>query len=373
MLRRLAALGLLFLLILTGQARASEVLSNPPDVPVHLPQLRVSLPPAPGDFKVETREGIKWAFPASVEERVAGLFLQTSEMRRELSQLFGVPVLSQLEVRVARDPEQMAELAPLEIPPPAYATGVAYPSLRLVLLSLKVPETWQAPNLEEVYRHELAHIAMREGASGHHVPRWFDEGFAVHVSGESPVARTRTLWEATVQNRLLPLIELDDRFPNDPFQVNVAYAEAADFVRFLFRGTDAQRFSATFARVRGGEPFDRALGEAYASDRRKLEYEWREELGKKYNIWPLLLGSGTLWSVFALLLVVSYVRKRRAAAAKLRAWDEEEHRATRLAREREAREAREWPARPPGEVDVQLVPPASIPVIEHEGRIFTVH
>ena len=49
-----------------------------------------------------------------------------------------------------------------------------------------------------MFRHELAHIALQDATLGHHVPRWFNEGFAIHASGESRYLRWKTLENATL-------------------------------------------------------------------------------------------------------------------------------------------------------------------------------
>ena len=105
---------------------------------------------------------------------------------------------------------------------------------------------------------------------------WFNEGFAIHESGELPFLRFRTLWEATVGHRLLPLAGIDRGFPADGTEVSVAYAESADVVRFLMRDDDRARFGSLVQRVRSGAAFERALDDAYDTDLRKLEYEWRD-------------------------------------------------------------------------------------------------
>ena len=58
----------------------------------------------------------------------------------------------------------MARLAPPESPPPKYAVGVAYPALKLVLVSLVDPKSFEGTDLVEVLKHELAHVALEDAA-----------------------------------------------------------------------------------------------------------------------------------------------------------------------------------------------------------------
>jgi hypothetical protein len=272
----------------------------------------------------------------------------------------------------------MAELSPQGAPPPAYAAGVAHPSLHLALLTLQAPQTWEAPDLSELLRHELTHIALADAVAGHHVPRWFDEGLAVHESGELPAARFWALWNATLSKRLLPLADLDRGFPLDRYDVNVAYAESADFVRFLMRAADRARYGSLVDRVRAGVPFDRALEDAYGTDIHKLEYEWSEERGRKFGLAPMLAGSGLLWITIAGLMVAAWVKRRRRARQKLAQWAREEAAMdAALAVSREPSLERELGAGQHQDPAADDVVPAgrrpSLPVVEHDGRWYTLH
>jgi hypothetical protein len=342
----------------------------PRDVNVVVQPDAAKLPAMPADFVRLEHDWITLELPASIRDRGDALLHEADDFRQRLSEDFGQPTLERVLVRVARTPDQMAELAPEAAPPPAYAAGVAYPSLSLVLLALQAPVTWEAPDLTELLKHELTHVALGDAVAGHHVPRWFDEGLAIHESGELPWVRTKTLWDATLGKHLLPLSYLDQGFPSDGYEVNEAYAESADFVRFLMRDADRARFGSLLERVRAGVPFERTLADAYGSDVRKLEYEWREELSHRFGILPIVTGGGLLWVLIAGLAGTAWMKKRRLAKAKLAEWGREE--AEMDARIEAARAQRETAPGPPGDDDVpQRVP--SIPLVEHDGRWYTVH
>ena len=355
-----------------GRARAGEDAPDfpPRDVSVVVQPDAANLPAIPADFVRLDHAWISIELPSSIRERGEALLNEADEFRQRLSEDFGQPTLQRVLVRVARTPDQMAELAPQAAPPPAYAAGVAYPSLNLVLLALQAPETWDAPDLPELIRHELTHVALSDAVAGHHVPRWFDEGLAIHESGELPWLRTKTLWDATLGKHLLPLSYLDRSFPSDSYQVNEAYAESADFVRFLMRDADRARFGSLLQRVRAGVPFDRTLADAYGSDVRKLEYQWREELSHRFGIYPILTGGGLLWVLITALAAAAYVKKRRRAKLKLAEWEREE--AAMDARIEAQRQLPEAVAVAPAEDDVPHRVP-SVPVVEHDGTWHTLH
>jgi hypothetical protein len=346
-----------------AQEAPSEML--PRDVNVLVRPAAAELPPLPGDFETTERGWLIVAAPASVRERVEPLVRDAGEVRERLSAELGEHVLDHVVVRVARTPEQMAALAPVGAPPFSYATAMAYPGIDLVLISLKEPDSWEAPDLSEVLAHELSHIALSDAVSDHHVPRWFNEGLAIRESGEFPWARRKTLLDASLSRQLLPLTDLDRGFPNERYQVNIAYAESADFVGFLMRDSDRARFGSVIQRVRAGVDFDRALEDAYGTTLRKLEYEWREDVGRRYGLVPALTGGGLVWVFIFGLAGVAWLKKRRRAKAKLEQWARED-------REIDAAiAARRAESVTTGEEELPHVP--SVTVVEHEGRWYTLH
>jgi Peptidase MA superfamily len=339
------------------------VASPPRDVPLVLPSATIAVPPLPATYQERDLGWISIAYPPNVYERVQPLIDEAPAFKARLASELGQPVLGHVEVRVARTADEMAEMSPHEVPPPAYASGVAYPSLHLVVLSLTPPTGGEATELDELFRHELFHVALEDAVRAHHVPLWFNEGMAIFVSGEHPWYRRRTLLDATFSRTVVPLADVDRSFPTERYEVSVAYAESADFVRFLLRDQDQLRFTSLIERVRSGEPFDRALGDAYDTDLRKLEFQWREDIAKRYTFWPSLASGAFVWFIAFGMLVAAYRRKRQRDRVILARWEQED-----IARDR----AREDVAiaETPG-IPAEMRP--GLPKVEHEGSWHTLH
>ncbi len=363
-LRALALLVTLLGSLADALAADEPALSPPHDVPLVLRAASVHIPSLPATYQQRNLGWITIAYPPSVQERVQPLLGDSAAIKAKLADALGQTVLEQVEVRVARTPEDMAALAPRDVPYATYASGVAYPSLHFVLLSLTAPVGAEATDLGEVFRHELAHVALADAVRGQHVPRWFDEGLALNESGEKWFARLETLWGATLSKTILPLSELDHSFPAENYEASIAYAESGDFVRFLLRDGDRLRFWTLIERVQTGEPFDRALADAYGTDLRKLEYQWREDVAKRYTFWPVLFSGSALWVVASGMLVLGYVRKKRRDQATLARWEYED-----VPRAAAAPNLAEETS--PAHDAMKAA--SGLPKVEHEGGWHTVH
>jgi len=337
------------------------------------------IPPSPAGFNSYDAGWVRFVYHPSSRERVQPLIAQADAVRHELIERLGFPALSSVRVEVARTPGEMATFAPPSAPYPDYAAGVAYSEIGLVLLSLTPVHPGAEQDLGEVFRHELAHVALHDAVDGQAVPRWFNEGFAVLASGETSFVRMRTMLFANVGGSLIPLRDLERSFPNDETQAQIAYAEAVDVVRFLVRREDAHRFHALIQRLRAGEAFDKAVLAAYGVELATLELEWRDDVSRRYTFWPILLSGTGFWVVALGVFTWAWRRRRRRDRLTLQQWAREEAaedaERARLAARHEAarvhivlaRSAEAGPAEQPAPFEVE------VPRVEHDGQWHTLH
>jgi Peptidase MA superfamily len=283
----------------------------------------LELPPG---YATEREGNVRWTYPLAAADEVTALrAYHRLAWRRVLNEL-GAPSGGELDIRVAINPEQMQALAPPRVLVPGYADGIAFPKSGLVLLTLTSPETFFRPDMNRVLTHELSHVALERAVKGAELPRWFSEGVAVHQAGESSLTRIQTLWNATLRGKLLTLNELSKAFPNSHNQIDLAYAQSADFVGFMLNGREErEHFQALLRELANGRPFAEAVQATYRVPLSYLEREWRSSLQRHYGRWPaLFMGLTFVWALGALLLVVAYVRSRMRHRATLRRWAIEE-------------------------------------------------
>jgi hypothetical protein len=338
------------------------------------------LPPIPAGFNSYDVGWVRFIYHPSSRERVQPLIAQAEAVRHDLTERLGFPVLSEVRVEIARTSGEMATFAPSGAPYPEYAAGVAYPELGLVLLTLTPVHASQEQDLGEVFRHELAHVALHDALNGQDVPRWFNEGFAVFASGESSFARMKTLSMSTVGGSLIPLHNLERSFPNDETKAQIAYAEAVDVVRFLVRREDIHRFRTLVSELRDGKTLEQAVLDAYTVDLATLELEWRDDASRRYTFIPILLSGTFFWVVALGLAVWAWRRRKRRDKLTLQRWAREEAvedlQRARLALRTEAARVHIVLAKGAEIPIAQLAASASekeVPVVEHDGSWHTLH
>jgi hypothetical protein len=314
------AAAFLALALLTLSIGASGRELRPYDAP-RIDAEHITVPPLPLEYHTDEEAGIVLSYQPSTGERVRPLAAHIAAIRAELSTSLGREVLSRVEIRVAASPSEMARLAPME-QIPSYATAVAFSQARLLVMSASSPVSLDPPDLGTWLGHELAHLALDEALGGQPVPRWFHEGYAVHFSGEDAALRAEMLAVAALQRRILDLRDLERLFPAEPPQRSIAYAEAADFARFLAAPPNRERFIDMLTKIRSGEAcqsglscqgsFEAAVAAAYGESFDQVELHFRKAMARRYSFVPVLSVATLLWVLVFAAVIIRRRRSRRA-------------------------------------------------------------
>jgi hypothetical protein len=320
-------------------------------------------PPIPVSFLAHHAEWIDVLFPPSARDRVAPVLAEADDARAELAELLGQPPLAGVEVRIARSTEEIATLAPGVPPPRPSANGIAYPGLKLIVLSLGAGG--EAPDLTVAFKRQLAHVALYQATAARELPDWFADGFALHFSGDNAWARRSLLLRASVRRSLVPL---SDR-PTGDAPSALAASEGADFIAWLLAPERRTRFATVTDELRKKSTLPDAITEAYGSPFTSLESLWKRDLVRRSTLTAIGVGVGLpLLFIGAAYLARSLRRRRaRAQAAKL-VTEDKERRASVLDRARVHIVLHHREERP----DPPIVD-AEVPKVEHEGGWHTLH
>jgi MYXO-CTERM domain-containing protein len=217
-----------------------------------------------------------------------------------------------------------------------WIAGYALGNAGLVVLFPARSPVYPHDTLEDVLRHEVAHVLIARAAGGREVPRWFHEGLAVAV--ERPwdfEDRSRLVWELMAGPRLR-LSEIDAMFDAGPDAQSRAYSLSTAFVRDLIREHGGGAPAAILRLVRDAMPFDRAVATVAGQPLGFVEDGFWDRQ-RVWTVWmPMVTSGEAFWFAVILLAALAVWRRRRHGAAIRRKWEEEERAA--LERERAAQE-----------------------------------
>jgi hypothetical protein len=135
--------------------------------------------------------------------------------------------------------------------------------------------------------------------------------------------RMRILFPAAASGQVIPISELSRSFPRQEYQVNMAYAQSADLVRFLVLHEGRWRLAILFERLRGGEPFDDALRATWNRSLGALERDWRQDLRHRYSVLPSVTAGVSLWAIVGVLALFVFIKRRREIRRRIAAMSDE--------------------------------------------------
>lgn len=211
-----------------------------------------------------------------------------------------------------------------------WTAGFALSNAGLIVLFPSRSPTYPHDTLEDVLRHEVAHVLIARAAGGRPVPRWFHEGLAVAV--ERPWGledRSRLAWELLAGPRLT-VREIDDLFAGGQTAQARAYSLAAAVVRDIIREHGSAAPADILRLVGAGEPFNDAVAGVTGLPLGASEDGFWDRQ-RVWTVWvPFFTSGDAFWLMVIAVAALAVWRRRRHAAAIRRRWDEEERAAAEL-------------------------------------------
>lgn len=291
-------------------------------------------PPLPASYRRVNRGPLHLAYAPEIESAVQLTLNHVLQDATSLSEQLGLARVPELEIRLVPTEQDLRTLAPLNAPPPQYAVGVAYPSIRLTLVSLREPQTAALADMRRVLRHELSHLLLAIATNDAPIPRWFSEGLAVTQAAEHSFERFEQLMLASWSKTLIPLAQLNDGFSSSADDVSLAYAESADFVSHLLQRDGLARLAVFCDHLRHGVEFAEGIKQTWGNTLQGAELTWKDDLKNRHMLLPFVAGTGLMWGASALLLFIGWWRAKLRSKRKLKRWEvQEQMQAQQLAQE----------------------------------------
>jgi len=213
---------------------------------------------------------------------------------------------------------------------PEWGAAITFPDSRRIVMQGRAGGA-EAGDPREVFRHELAHLALHE-YMGDLPPRWFDEGYASYA------AREWSREDALATNLALAFRgtptfdELDAEFGAGATTAQNAYALAYRAVVELAALDTVHGLTRFFENWHEQQSMDRAIRATYGLTLAGFEKQWQQHTRRRYGVLALI-SEFTVGGVFlAVVMIPLYFARRqrdRRRMAALVAADEAADRAAR--------------------------------------------
>lgn len=212
---------------------------------------------------------------------------------------------------------------------PPWVSGYAYGAEGVIVLLPARTPSYPDSSLEELLRHEVAHVLVARAARGRPLPRWFHEGVAM-IAGTSWGFDDRSRLTVTMIGSIgggeMPLAEVERQFAGGRGSTFNAYAIAGAFVNELLRREGDDAVARILAGVGRGLSFEDAFREATGRTLAEAEQSFWRRQSFWYRWVPILTSSVTLYMLITLLAIWAMGKRRARDAALRRLWEEEENR-----------------------------------------------
>jgi len=207
---------------------------------------------------------------------------------------------------------------------PAWVSGFARGSERVIVLFPTRVHSYPDRNLRTLVHHEVTHVLVAQAARGRSVPRWFNEGVATVAAREWGIEDRARFAMAVLGARPDGVRDLDASFEGSGPQIVRAYALSSAFVRFIQRRYGPTAPAVVLDGIARDLSFDEAFLRATGEPLAHAEQIFFEKEAFWTTWLPFLTSTGALWMAITILALVAIRRRRVRSQQMLEAWDEEE-------------------------------------------------
>jgi hypothetical protein len=223
----------------------------------------------------------------------------------------GTPV----HVYLAPDPVRWDSLT--EGRAPEWGAGIALPYAGTIVIPGYVSRRTDTHGLPQILRHELAHIALHRFIDSRHIPRWFNEGYAMWSAGQFDADAGWKLRLAFVSRRAPPLDSLSLDWPLLATDAQIAYLLSATAVRYLYTLGTPATFERFLTVMRERASFEHALRDVYVLSSPQFERQWRQHVRRQFGWLQFIADTTFIWLVLTLAVLVLFAIRRRRDRRKL--------------------------------------------------------
>ncbi|HZI50419.1 MAG TPA: hypothetical protein VFE29_01225 [Terriglobia bacterium] len=223
-----------------------------------------------------------------------------------------------IRVQLATDSSEWAENVP------RWVAGYALAGSDAVVIFPSRSPSYPDRTLNDVLRHEVAHILISRASSRRPLPRWFNEGLAMSAEREWRFRDQTQLFFELVSGPRKSLDTLDQLFQGTERDQSRAYLLSGAFVRGLLNDNGEATAGRILENVARGNSFESAFADVMGRSTAAAESDfWKSQ--RVWTSWmPVLFSQEVLWLAVTLLALLAIYRRRRRNAEIRKRWEKED-------------------------------------------------
>lgn len=235
--------------------------------------------------------------PLSLKPLAHQLEKQIPSIRKQLVNKLGLSI-PKAHIFLQPSHQKMIQLATQHHSsvPPEWAHGLAYPKKAQIYLQ-KAPLN----QLKSTLYHEYVHIAL---GGVPNLPLWLNEGLSVFLSEGLSWQRSWALNESASLGTLLSFNQITHRFPYSSTQAQLAYAQSAHFISYLYSHFGDQHVQKLLQSLKKGQNFNTAFADLFEKSLYSIEDLWKKQFKLKWGWIFFILQESTIWAIVILLFII---------------------------------------------------------------------
>lgn len=258
-------------------------------------------------WEVTETPHFKFYYEAEDQNLIPSIQYAAERSVDRISSLINHHVDGKTSVYLVSNPRAFSEVISGQVPD--WGVGFAIASRNLIIL-LSPRYVEHLIPIEQIVQHEYAHIVLGQKMGRNHLPRWFDEGLAMYLSHEIMMRDSFILTQAVVTDNLIPMEQLEFRFPHGESQARLAYLQSHYALLALLKKTRESGLQRLLDDYERDPDIDRILMKYVGMERPAFYRYCQEELKGDYGWFYLLTHSSFLWIAMTFLFLFIFVIKR---------------------------------------------------------------
>lgn len=243
------------------------------------------------------------------------------DAREDAILMLGDEVTGRISVHIVDSRDEFVKMTRGALPD--WGIGCAIPSENMIVIISPEAMEYDKP-FYEIVRHEWAHIALRHRVGRGYLPRFLDEGFAMHFANQWNTSYSLTLAKSGLTGSWFNLQQIDKVNFFNSSQAQIAYAQSFQAVQYFIEMYRMEAFQILLDELRDGANLDQAMRASIGAGIQTFEVEYNEYLRNNYSWYIIFTDMSIIWIGLALLIVLGFLLKKKKGKDTIKRWEEEE-------------------------------------------------